>query len=74
VQGFLSGNKFETSKVSVSYRKSSKLEIAEGAKIPEAFMKPQEPKVNVDLLKRAVKAGEIFEGVQLVERQNMSIK
>lgn len=74
VQEFLSGKKFETSKVSISYRKSAKLEIAEGAVIPEVFLKPQEPKVNVDLLKRAVKAGEVFEGVQLVERQNMSIK
>ncbi len=74
VQGFLSGKKFETSKVSVSYRKSTKLEIVEGAVIPEAFLKPQEPKVNVDLLKKAVKAGETFEGVQLVEQQNMSIK
>lgn len=74
VQGFLAGKKFETSKVAITYRKSEVVEVAEGAVIPDVFLKPQPAKVDKALLKRAVKAGEVFEGVQLVERQNMSIK
>lgn len=74
IQGFLSGSKFETPKVSISYRKSEVVEVEEDAVIPEAFLKPQPAKVDKTLLKKAIKAGEHFDGVQLVEKQNMSIK
>lgn len=74
IQGFLAGNKFETSKVAVTYRKSESVEVEEGAVIPDVFLKPQPAKVDKTLLKKAIKAGETFEGVQLIERQNMSIK
>ncbi len=74
VQGFLSGKKFETSKVSVSYRKSEVVEVSNEAVIPEVFLKPQPAKIDKTLLKKAIKGGESFEGVQLVEKQNMSIK
>ena len=74
IQGFLAGSKFETSKVAITYRKSEVVEVAEGASIPDAFLKPQPAKVDKTLLKKAIKDGEHFEGVQLIEKQNMSIK
>lgn len=74
IQGFLSGKKFETSKVAITYRKSEVVEVEDNAVIPDAFMKPQPAKVDKTLLKKAIKGGEHFKGVKLVERQNMSIK
>ena len=71
---FLDGRKFETKRVKVSFRKSESLELSEDAKIPEEFLKYKEPEVNKAELKKAVKAGLELEGVQLVQKQNISIK
>ena len=71
---FLDGRKFETKRVKVSFRKSESLELSEDAKIPEEFLKYKEPEVNKAELKKAVKAGLKLEGVQLVQKQNISIK
>ena len=71
---FLAGQKFETLRVKVSFRKSESLEVSEEAKIPEEFLRYKEPEINKADLKKAVKAGLVLEGVQLVEKQNISIK
>lgn len=70
----LAGEKFSTTKVAISFRKSESLEVAENAVIPEVFLKYAEPTVNKDLLKKAVKAGNVFDGVQIIEKQNIQIK
>ena len=70
----LGGEKFKTAKVAISYRKSEALEIAEGANIPEEYLKYKEPEVNKTELKKAVKAGKTFEGVSIVENNNIQIK
>ena len=74
VSRFLDGSKFETSRVAASFRKSESLEISEGAKIPEEYMRYKEPEVNKADLKKAVKAGLELEGVQIIEKLNMQIK
>ncbi len=74
LEGYLNGQKFETAKVKMSFRKSEVLEISDGAKVPEEFLRYKEPEVNKTDLKKAVKAGLQLEGVQLVERQNLQIK
>lgn len=71
---FLDGQKFETVRVKVSFRKSESLEVSEDAKVPEEFMKHKAPEVNKAELKKAVKAGLMLEGVQLVEKQNIQIR
>ena len=71
---FLAGQKFETLRVKVSFRKSESLEVSEEAKIPEEFLRYKEPEINKADLKKAVKAGLVLDGVQLVEKQNISIK
>ena len=68
LQSALGGEKFKTAKVSISYRKS------ESAKIPDEYLKYLEPEVKKTDLKKAIKAGETFEGVSLVEKQNIQIK
>ena len=74
LQSALCGEKFKTAKVSISYRKSESVEIADGAKIPDEYLKYSEPEVKKMDLKKAIKSGETFEGVSLVEKQNIQIK
>lgn len=70
----LAGQKFETSRVAISFRKSDSLEIGYDAIIPMDYLKVLEPKVDVAALKKAVKNGETFYGVTLLEKQNVQIK
>lgn len=70
----LDGQKFETSRCAISYRKSETLDIGFDAIIPEGFLRYKAPDVDINRLKAAVKNGESFHGVQLIERRNMSIK
>lgn len=70
----LAGEKFETTKVRLSFRKSESLEISEGAAIPDEYLKQKEPDIDKVELKKAVKAGLVLDGVQLVEKQNLQIK
>ena len=70
----LAGQKFETARVAVSFRKSDSLEIGYDAIIPMEYLKVLEPKVDVAALKKAVKNGESFYGVTLLEKQNVQIK
>lgn len=69
----LDGQKFETTKVKVGFRKSTSLEILESAIIPDNFLIT---KTEVDKagLKKAVKDGLEVEGVFLSENRNISIK
>lgn len=69
----LDGQKFETTKVKVGFRKSTSLEILESAIIPDNFLIT---KTEVDKagLKKAVKDGLEVEGVYLSENRNISIK
>lgn len=74
VASFLDGAAFKTSKVQVSFRKSESLEVSEGAKIPEDFLKYKEPEVDKTALKKAIKEGQHFEGVSIVAKSNIQIK
>jgi len=74
----LSGEKFSTAKVLISYRKSTAVEIAD----EEAFVKsanvayivPQAPKIDRKAISDALKAGTIIEGATLAGRNNIQIK
>lgn len=72
----LQGEKFKDAKVSISYRKSEKVVFAEDfayVTLPTKYRKiTVEPKKTE--LKEALKNGETFEGVQLVESTNIQIK
>lgn len=70
----LQGNKFETAKVVVSFRKSKAVEINPNAEIPNEFLIQQQPKPDKTGLKKAIQSGEIIAGVSIVEKQNISIK
>lgn len=71
--GYLQGCPFETLRVKISFRKSESLEVSESAAVPEEYLKHT---VDVDIaeLKKAVKAGLVLDGVQLIQKQNIQIK
>lgn len=70
----LQGNKFETAKVVVSFRKSKSVEINPDAEIPNEFLIQQQPKPDKAGLKKAIQAGVVINGVSIVEKSNISIK
>lgn len=69
----LAGAPFKTAKVEVKWRASTVLNIDEGARVPDEFI-TYTPKYNVADLKTAVINGLVIDGVELVKKNNMSIK
>lgn len=70
----LQGERFETSKLSVSWRKSESVNIEEGAILPDEYLVPVEPRADKTLLKKALKDGAVICGVELISKQNIQIK
>lgn len=75
----LSGEKFATPKVAVTFRKSSAVEIddsfAEWAKAnADHLLKFAEPTVDKTAVRDAIKSGAVLDGARLVESQNIQIK
>ena len=73
LSGYLQGCPFETLRVKISFRKSESLEVSETAVVPMEYLKHT---VDIDKaeLKKAVKAGLVLDGVQLIQKQNIQIK
>lgn len=71
----LKGNKFDTVKVSVGYRKSTSVEIIDQSKLPELYLKTVTT-VSPDKVEiaKALKVGESVDGAELKENQNIQIK
>jgi hypothetical protein len=70
----LSGTKFKSPKVSISYRKSESVEVVDVTRVPEEFLKYAEPTVDKTKVKEAIKNGMELKGVSLIEKQNIQIK
>ena len=69
------GEKFSTAKCAVSFRTSESVEIAEGATIPEKYIRTktvEEP--DKTAIKAALKAGEEIDGCKLATKLNTNIK
>ena len=73
VASSLNGETFSTSKVAVTYRKSEAIEVLDIDKISPEYIKTT---ISADktAIKKAIKAGEVVGGAQLIERMNMQIK
>lgn len=69
------GQRFQDAYVTVSWRKSTAVEIVEESAVPEEFCtyKPAEYRPSKTLLGDALKRGQIIPGARLVERQNIQI-
>ena len=72
----LHGERVKDKEFSISYRRSDSIEVAPEAvaKLPDEFKVFAPPRANKKALKEAIKNGAVFEGVQVVEKNNIQIK
>lgn len=70
----LAGQKFETSRCVVSFRKSQKVEITDFDKIPDDYLRYKTPEPDKTAIKAAIKDGLTVEGCELVDSVSMTIK
>ena len=73
----LAGEKFQTAKVAVSYRRSEQVEIGMGFfadERNERFLRYKDPEADKTAIKAAIKAGETVPGAEIVSKVNMQIK
>ena len=74
----LSGEKFSTAKVAISYRKSTAVNIADEETFAKTacptYLVYQPAKIDRKAISEALKNGAIIEGAELVERNNIQIK
>lgn len=71
---FLNGEKFETKKAKITFRKSKQVDIIDQSTIDDDYLIYQEPRPNKAKIKEALKSGAQLKGVQLVEKKNIQIK
>lgn len=79
LQQSLAGEKLETARVAVSYRKSKALEVDENVFWPWAvdypyYIRQKEPEIDKKKITDAIKDGAEIPGAALVERVSMTIK
>ena len=72
---YLEGNKYETSKASISFRKSVVVEVVDAGLIPKKYMTTTiTVKPNKAGIKKMLKSGEVVEGAELKEKSNIQVK
>lgn len=69
----LSGQKFSTPRVKISWRKSEAVDIPDPEKIPASWYRAKY-EIARDDIKAALKAGEAVPGASLIENTNIQIK
>jgi hypothetical protein len=70
----LAGEKFKTTKVAVSFRRTKRVEVADIFALDENYVKYSEPTADKAAIKKAIEAGETVKGAQLVESVSVTIK
>ena len=71
---FLEGEKFSTTKVAISFRKSEIVVVEDWRKLEDKFLRHKDPEVDKTAVKKSLKNGSLLKGVHLVEKQNIQIK
>ena len=70
----LQGNKFKTTKIDISYRKSATLEYDGTTLLENMYWKQNDPTLDKALLKKVISDGAEIAGCQIVEHNNIQIK
>ena len=70
----LSGEKFKTTRVAVSFRKTKSVQVEDIWKLDDSFVKYAEPTPDKAAIKKAIEAGQEVTGATLVENVSCSIK
>lgn len=70
----LNGEKFKTTLVECSFRKSDSVIINDLHKIPEDYLKYKDPEPDKNAIKAAIKEGKEIAGAELLSKLNLQIK
>ena len=70
----LEGEKFKTTKVAVSFRKTKSVQINNIFDIDDSFLRYKDPEPDKKAIKEAIEAGQSVKGAQLVENTSISVK
>ena len=70
----LAGEKFKTTKVAVSFRKTKSVQVADIWQLDESYVKYAEPTADKAAIKKAIEAGQEVAGATLVENVSISVK
>lgn len=74
LENILEGQKFETSKCAVSFRKSQSVNISDLSATPTEFLRFKPAEADKTEIKKALKNGETVTGAELVDKLSMTIK
>lgn len=72
--GYLAGEKFETARVAVSFRRSERVVVTDKSLLPEEYLAAREPEPDKAAIKAAIKAGAEVAGAKIEECSNMQIR
>lgn len=70
----LAGEKFKTTRVAVSFRKTKSVQVEDIFALDNSFVKYAEPTADKVAIKKAIEAGEEVAGATLVENVSISVK
>ena len=68
------GETYKETEFTISWRTSKQVIVDDIRAVPDEFLVMKEPLPDKVALKKAIEAGAVFEGVQLIEKQNIQIK
>lgn len=74
LESVLDGQRFETSKCAVSFRKTQSVNISDLSAIPADYLRFKPAEADKTAIKAAIKNGETVSGAELIEKLSMSIK
>lgn len=74
LENVLDGQRFETLKCAVSFRKTQSVNISDLSAIPTEFLRFKPAEADKAEIKKALKNGETITGAELIEKLSMSIK
>lgn len=70
----LNGEKFKTTRASITFRATDKVEITDIMQLDESFLRYKEPEADKTAIKEAIKAGQEVAGATLVSSTSVIIK
>lgn len=70
----LNGEKFQTAKCSITFRKSKSVTVLDVSKLDKDYLKYAEPMADKTAIKKAIESGVTVAGASLVENLNVQIK
>lgn len=74
LENVLDGQRFETPKCAVAFRKTQSVNISDLSAIPTDYLRFKPAEADKAAIKAAIKNGETVSGAELIEKLSMSIK